>query len=497
MRLDGPSFIEPPETPAPVFVVKAFKQALFGTPQAVTPAPPTLSQFLRSTENTTNKKTLEQPKLKPSEKLAARKIPDHLKADDSAGKPSGILLTPGTVGGRRKQVSFGAKVVNNEGKTSKYSNSGLPDDCPGKFPSPFTPKSVQQPSKLQKPVPSNQTLPITQPESKSKDEITKPFTKLPEQSQPASRIKDDLDITSDFNLPVSASGRYWKEQYEQYSSRSEIETKRLIAKHKLAKDYAKMKDEEALTWQSRNEMDRRKHRDREQALSTEIKDLRDRLRNAMAENSQLQTEMAVMRKQIHDTSATKSTTPAKAKPQSSQQSPPKPTPTATTEDIWLDVHSPSPHQRLARRNAHTHLRGSQSISSTRPVTKKKSNDTLNSIEEFGAGIHAPLGEINLNAVPSQRIKQAPSKSTLKTSVSKENIGTAIDHLGDISGLEGLAMLVSQPSTPRATTVGLEVRKRTPRSGGGSKLSDDRKAKAAERLAKRKKSRVGLTSDTIT
>ena len=55
------------------------------------------------------------------------------------------------------------------------------------------------------------------------------------------RSKDDADVTLDLSLPRSASGRYWKDQYDSYSARSESEVKRFIIKQRVAKDYARIK----------------------------------------------------------------------------------------------------------------------------------------------------------------------------------------------------------------------------------------------------------------
>ena len=57
-------------------------------------------------------------------------------APDPVSSPTkGILMTPGTAAARRKTVTFGDHVVDNEEK--RPVKSGLPDDCPGKFPSPW------------------------------------------------------------------------------------------------------------------------------------------------------------------------------------------------------------------------------------------------------------------------------------------------------------------------------------------------------------------------
>lgn len=54
--------------------------------------------------------------------------------ESDQAKLNGILMTPGTAATRRKTVSFGAHVVDNEGKKSIVpGRSGLPNNCPGNF----------------------------------------------------------------------------------------------------------------------------------------------------------------------------------------------------------------------------------------------------------------------------------------------------------------------------------------------------------------------------
>ena len=114
-----------PETPAPVFAARAIKSAIFGTP-----APP------------------------PGDTTMAERLADFTKAApgrdmDTPSKPQGILMTPGTAR-TRKTVSFGGGVKDEAGVAGvkEGSKSGIPDDCPGKFPSPWVANVPKVPSKL-------------------------------------------------------------------------------------------------------------------------------------------------------------------------------------------------------------------------------------------------------------------------------------------------------------------------------------------------------------
>lgn len=115
------------------------------------------------------------------------------------------------------------------------------------------------------------------------------------------RAKDDADITTDILEPRSESGRYWKEQYMAYSQKSEDETKKLIAKQKLARDYARKKDEEATELRRQLENNRKKRHTRESSLEVQVKDLREQLRQALAENARTCTEIAMLRRQAEIT----------------------------------------------------------------------------------------------------------------------------------------------------------------------------------------------------
>jgi regulator of replication initiation timing len=547
--------------------VKAFKQALFGTPQATTPAPPTFNHAERTNdtaESTFPSKAPQFRQLQPSETQTKRETgnPDTaaMKFDvveflqnESPAKPTGILMTPGTAPGRRKQVTFGTHVVNNEGKTTKYSKSGLPDDCPGKFPSPFTPKLATPANKLQK---TMAAVKRNIPQNRSENINTKVLEGKKDGAQVSTRSKDDSDITSDLNFPASSSGRYWKVQYEEYAARSESEMKRLIAKHKLAKDYARMKDEEATTFQTRLEYDRKKHKELEKSMEKQLKDMRERLRITMAENSKLKMELALMRQSFEGTLAKPNvdseqttfpeTYESKPSQPTSNKSPPKISKLETEpeieesggKDLWLDIYGKGkPRSRLSRQSARSELRDSETRSSRRRREAQKSMESLEefrhdkdhcvrlypepAIEQLPLPTAIPLGERSPNIVstpspsPKRRHKASPAKSNAMSrplpfpasspAPAKPNSASGgishanIIHITDTVPLDGLDLQAEQPTTPRnrASKASSNVRGRTPRSSGGSKMESARVEDAKARIAARKKSRTQLTATAST
>lgn len=231
-----------------------------------------------------------------SKNLVALSKPDENTQIVSPMKP-GILLTPGTVRGKRKEVKFGAQVVDNEGK--KPSRTGVPTNCPGKFPSPFTPRAVEPAeNKRSNPKEEKPIAKAVQPKTKvtealfeAKSTKTSPTGK----GKAKPRARDDADITIDMMEPRSESGRYWKDQYLSYSRKSEEETKKLIAKQKMAKDYARKKDEEATALRGLLETERKSRHGRVKSLERQNKELRELLRVQMGDNFQSSLEAALLR----------------------------------------------------------------------------------------------------------------------------------------------------------------------------------------------------------
>lgn len=271
------TFIEAPETPAHQFAVKAFKRAVFGTP-----APEDVNNAGRKLQK------------KTSPDLSSSKVPTILAPKEDAPplspskQPGGILMTPGTANKGRKSVTFGAHVVDNEGKRDNVIRSGIPNDCPGKFPSPWTPGT-----ELKSTIGSEQ---------KPRTKLTAALMDARTTTQPrvglAPKARDDSDITIDLGAPRSNSGKYWKEQYDSYRERSEKEMKKIISKQQLAKNYAQKKDGEVTELVTKLEQERKRYRRREQELETQNKDFQERLRQAMGEKLSASIEVTALKSRI-------------------------------------------------------------------------------------------------------------------------------------------------------------------------------------------------------
>ncbi|KAI9805201.1 MAG: hypothetical protein M1825_001037 [Sarcosagium campestre] len=230
---------EQPETPAPTFVLRALKTALFGTPKT---APPKSTTAVRNNTSA-----------------------DPMKDQTSPIKRSGILLTPGTGPARRKTVSFGESL---DQKTAKQKGkSGLPDNCPGKFPSPWTPRPTPQDDATRMSLTKSFRDVKAKAVESSVDEKPKKLAdartddhedQLPpkiddaveegeqeEDKDNPAKSDGDADLTLDFDHPRSQSGQWWRSEFHSYHEKTQVEMEKLIKYKDLAKSYARHKDTQA------------------------------------------------------------------------------------------------------------------------------------------------------------------------------------------------------------------------------------------------------------
>ncbi|KAI9830175.1 MAG: hypothetical protein M1838_005822 [Thelocarpon superellum] len=232
-----------------MFALRAFQTALFGTPKETPAAGPTSPSKMASTTPRDGSAIAPDPAL-------------------ASPRRTGILLTPGTAAGRRKTVSFGESVVDPAGcQTVVTGRSGLPDNCPGKFPSPWTPRAT---------TPAGKTVRTTLTQSlydargttaraaetpdravavRTKDEARTESAEIPDESGGASA---EGDVTVDMEEPRSESGKYWMSELESYHEQSTQEMRKMHKYKEMAKSYAKKKDAEAMDLREKLRDERRK-----------------------------------------------------------------------------------------------------------------------------------------------------------------------------------------------------------------------------------------------
>lgn len=240
---DNSKVLEPPETPAPVFAIRAFKSALFGTPGA--DDEDQTGRPLNPMDLTANQPSRANLSLKPtsgntSDVTKATKDDVDMAVNAMASPTKSILVTPGTASNRRKTVSFGDGVVDNERKR---------DD-------PSTKQS-------RTPLSSQWLINSSDGKSKPRSKLTQALmdsryksSKEPETSQNAQSSESKMassstedgtgDDTINLNEPRSQSGKYWKAEFDSYRNKTTQEIRKLIQYRSAAKAYARKKDEESL-----------------------------------------------------------------------------------------------------------------------------------------------------------------------------------------------------------------------------------------------------------
>jgi hypothetical protein len=151
-------------------------------------------------------------------------------------------MTPGTAAARRKTVTFGDYVADNaKSKVKEGSKTGLPVDFPGKFPSPW----VQPADKIEDAgTPHDRKRgrsKLTEDLHKARDESAKKkAAEIGNQKNEDPKLGEQN--CRDADEPDSESGRYWKREYDIYRENTTREMKKLIAKQRAAKSFAREKD---------------------------------------------------------------------------------------------------------------------------------------------------------------------------------------------------------------------------------------------------------------
>lgn len=235
------TYIEQPETPAPVFAARAFKRALFGTPVPAKEAAP-------------------KQDAKPGATNIEMPNPANFDSNDfeSPSKPQGILLTPGTGTSRRKRVSFGRDVKS----TLALSDADITKMRPRTRLQEALENSRRHKSKLSE-----------QENAKKLGFNLEDDLDADDAWEEVDDLDRDPDITVDLNEPRSQSGRYWKTEFQKYHDEARAEMEKLVKYKQLAKSYAKAKDAEALDLNERL----REEQERVLQMEKKIADLAGRI----------------------------------------------------------------------------------------------------------------------------------------------------------------------------------------------------------------------------
>ncbi|KAL9042970.1 MAG: hypothetical protein Q9180_000201 [Flavoplaca navasiana] len=263
---DGSPYInESPETPAPVFAVRAFKTALFGTPHP-NQSEGTVVEEKASPEKLVRSKHLPRAKLLTPKTANKALVPTAQRATPVNSPAKGILVTPGTATTRRKTVSFGSldhrvglfvdRVENGQQGVPKDSEKTTVDTSSQQYgveeisvqPS-LTEASFRGQLDASTQRLSERKIPAISPEEDS-------FSSNKIAQHKRALVQSDLgDITIDYTVdltkPRSQSGQHWKAEFERYQQNSDRELRKVIQHGKIVKSYAEKKDGEAMELQEK------------------------------------------------------------------------------------------------------------------------------------------------------------------------------------------------------------------------------------------------------
>jgi hypothetical protein len=242
ISIDNSKVLEPPETPAPVFAIRAFKSALFGTPGAD-------DEDRTGPESNPKNLTANQPPranllLKPtigntSDVPRATEADVDMAVNAMASPTKSILVTPGTASNRRKTVSFGDGVVDNERRREESSSKPSRTPLSSQWSINSSDGKAKPRSKL------TQALMDSRDKAPKRSETAQNAQSSDAKMAPSCTEDDAGDDTVNLNEPRSQSGKYWKAEFDSYRNKTTQEIRKLIQYRSAAKAYARKKEEEA------------------------------------------------------------------------------------------------------------------------------------------------------------------------------------------------------------------------------------------------------------
>lgn len=219
--------------------MRAFKSALFGTPGADEDGTPRTEP--KESAHQRSKSDIVKP-IPIERKETAKEDPE--PTNNTSGSPTkSILVTPGTISNRRKTVSFGDGVVDNEGKRDSRVIKTSPNPAGNVTAQWMSGSADGKPrSKL------TQTLMDARDNATRNAESAKSTADAASDDKRIARTqsKNEDDITLNLDEPHSESGKYWKSEFDAYRVRTNREIKKLIQYRSIAKSFARKKDSEAL-----------------------------------------------------------------------------------------------------------------------------------------------------------------------------------------------------------------------------------------------------------
>lgn len=241
---------ETPETPAPIFAMRAFKHAIYGTPSVDRENSPSKRSQGRpepGQQSKTSALVIDQPVNGRSFRRRSEAESNEPKGAALSPKPSGILLTPGLSANRRKTVSFGTEREKSSSTPTSKHAAAKPTHCNAKRQQ--TGRKDSKVGTIAKQYCSNH--------SSEHDDLFEISGQADDAiSQDRENFKAE-EVTLEIREPRTASGRYWKSEFDTLSAESEQRLRQLAKKELLARTFAKHKEDLAMNLEIELEEERK------------------------------------------------------------------------------------------------------------------------------------------------------------------------------------------------------------------------------------------------
>lgn len=214
---------------------------------------------------------------------------DAQTAEEGLVSPTkGILLTPGAAAAKKKNVSFGVHVVDNEVKAAAKPPQHGDDDR----------LSRHARDRSNSPDKSKGRTKLIEALEQVRDDTKK--RKLNTVGR-VKNIEEEEQLPDDLTDPQSESGKYWKREYDIYRANTQREVKKLITKQRAAKGFAKTKDTQCTELADQLKHEYKRAQTLEKAtkeLTAQITDLKEELLASQDSEKRYLDEIAALKHRL-------------------------------------------------------------------------------------------------------------------------------------------------------------------------------------------------------
>jgi hypothetical protein len=235
---------------------------------------------------------------RPKSASDAQALSTHQAYVEPLSSPTKSILVRegmGTPGGKKKNVTFGDDVLENEEKRPLKT-----EDVPGKFPSsPAVMLAEDGDLQDDKPEKAKGKTKLTEALEQARDEGRK--RKKGDKKGRKDMDEEESEVPLEFREPKSEVGKYWKREYDIYRANTQREVKKLITKQKAAKSFALTKDIEYTELSEQLRQEQRKVEElgtKTAELSAQMREMEEKLKASQEAEKRQADEIAVLKRQL-------------------------------------------------------------------------------------------------------------------------------------------------------------------------------------------------------